>query len=117
MPDFDFDTPDMSLPDMEMGDVSAPELSAPDMTAPNPYDMDPSQWDQETKSYAAFGQLHSMIDDHVNTYGTMPDEQTTDGFTETILDKWGAKTDQNGARVPLLYHHNPQPPTQQANHI
>lgn len=65
--------------------------------------MDPNQWDQETRGYAAFGDLHSMIDDHVNTYGTLPDQQTMDGFMSQIYDKWGAKPAQDGGN-----------PTQQA---
>ena len=115
----DFETPDFTAPALSGGDfniadmgATAPDLSTADAlpdAAPivdstgidptgggdatadpqNPFAVDSSQWDDETKNYAALGDLHTMIDDHVNTYGALPDENAMDGYMSQIDDRWG----------------------------
>jgi len=53
------------------------------------YDQDPSTWDLDTRSTAAIGDLYDMVGNHVDTYGEMPDQQTIDGFNNTVNQRWG----------------------------
>ena len=77
-------TPDLSTP---VPDLTQTQTATPPTT--DPYAMDPSQWDQDTRNYAALGDLHCMVDQHVRDYGTLPDSDTMDGFMNQICDTWG----------------------------
>lgn len=105
LPDFSgLSLPDLSdpgdgvLPDMTPPpDTIQPAIATPDQmgfqsaTPPitDPYAIDPSQWDQETLNDAAFGDLHNMVDRHVQDYGVLPDSDTVDGFKRQISATWG----------------------------
>ena len=99
LPGLDTGTPDATPDTAAIDDgAAATDIAAAD---PDPYATDSGQWDQETRNYAALGDLHNMIDDHVNTYGGFPDDGALDQFHDSIIDHWGAPPEQaandNGA--------------------
>ena len=76
---------DLDLPNPDSTDLTAPAPTPPS----DPYAMDSSQWDQDTRNSAALGDLHNMIDQHVQDYGSLPDSDTMNGFMDNVCDQWG----------------------------
>jgi len=81
------------MPDLTdtIDSTDAPESSDFDTTPDinDTLDQDPSTWDLDTRNTAAIGDLYDMVGDHVDTYGEMPDQDTIDGFNNTVNQRWG----------------------------
>ena len=63
----------------------------------DPFTIDPSQWEQDHINDASFGNLHNMIDQHVQDNQSLPDADTMNNFQSAIADKWGIPTTADSA--------------------
>ena len=85
---------------MDLQQDSAAHAGADHREKANPFELDPRQWDQETRNMAALGDLHSMIDRHVLETGMLPGPDMVNGFADELGERWGKNRNAENGETP-----------------